>query len=138
MTPIIFYVIKPSIVVEPSQLEMIDYKKLFTKSDQDNEELRFSVTNLNLDAEEILRIPSPTPELASKIYNLQNFDLMQDIELIKAIDFQRQTEFKNAKIEILKDVQFDPKKFALANNSPLRDLDNELLVQRTSLLIQFS
>ena len=70
MTPIIFYVIKPSIVVEPSQLEMIDYKKLFTKSDQDNEELRFSVTNLNLDAEEILRIPSPTPELASKIYNL--------------------------------------------------------------------
>jgi hypothetical protein len=50
----------------------------------------------------------------------------------------RLIDFKGASIDTLKDVQFDPQHFALANNSALHKLDSELLLNRTRLLINFS
>jgi hypothetical protein len=137
MTPIIFYVMRGPIV-ELKDLPLLDQTKLFHRVESPNEFLRFSMTDADLDNKEILDIKSPDLEFATKMQNIENFDRDQDFELLRAIDKMRLIDFKGASIDTLKDVQFDPQHFALANNSALHKLDSELLLNRTRLLINFS
>lgn len=82
---------------------------------------------MNIDAEKIMQIDNEAGDFNKKMKKLVSFESIQDIELIRAIDYQRTTVLKNARIETLKDTQFDPQQFALANNSTLRKLDHDLL-----------
>ncbi len=82
---------------------------------------------MNIDAEKIKKIDNEAGDFNKKMDKLVAFESIQDIELIRAIDYQRTTVLKNARIETLKDTQFDPQQFALANNSTLRTLDPDLL-----------
>lgn len=73
LEPILFYVLRGPII-DHTTLPAIDNEAVFYRSQLDNEFLRFSVVNANLDSEEILKISVPDNEFNEQFDKLENFD----------------------------------------------------------------
>jgi len=102
MTPIIFYVMKGPIV-ELASLPALDLNKLFYRSEQLSDYLRFSITQAEIDSEEILNLKDPDAEFSAKMQKIVKFDRGQDFELLRAIDKMRVTMFGDAQIDKLRE-----------------------------------
>lgn len=59
--------------------------------------------------------------------NIRDFNRLQDLELIRAIDQLREENFSGGKMQDLKASQFEAEQFKLAANSSLSAVDPELL-----------
>lgn len=93
-------------IVDYSTLPVIDNDKLFYKSDLDNEFLRFSITNTEYEADEIMNIEVPDQEFNDKFTQLENFDKASDFVLLRSIDKRVKEVSESMELKSLKETQF--------------------------------
>lgn len=136
MQPLVFYVLRGP-VVELDQLPAMPQESMFYRSEGE-EQLRFSITEANINDQEIINIPSPDQEFTSMMQRIEKFDSFQDFELLRSIDRIKEKQFPNESVDKLKAAQFDPNLFEVAQNSSIKQLDDDLIKDRVKLLLSFS
>jgi hypothetical protein len=85
MQPLIWYVIRGPLV-DLSTLPALDCDRLFHKSEAENDFLRFSICNAEIDDDTIMGIPDPSAEFGDFMEKVQSFGAAQDFALLRAID----------------------------------------------------
>ena len=135
LQPLVFYRMTGPIL-DHAVLPAIDADKVFHRSSVANESLRFSISNADIDADEIMDIDTHDQAFAEMMDKLTNFDEKDDFAILGAID--RQIAASAFSLKEHKKHQFDPRKLLLASNNRLKKMDVDEVSNRISLLFQFS
>jgi len=125
-------------ILDHKTLPAINNDAIFYKSELADEFLRFSITNADAEADDIMGIEVPDQDFNDQFTLLENFNKDADFDLLRSIDKRVKDINSSKEIKNLRETQINLSAFELGQDSAVKKMDHDLVQNRVDLLFRFS